>query len=77
MLHRCPISVCGVQIPTDRLCCKTHWFMVPAHLRSEVWRTYNQFRDRPGYDPNRIKQLRDAQKKAIEAVEAKIRGVAA
>jgi hypothetical protein len=64
-----------VKVLPERFLCRSHWFMVPAHLRSEVWRAYNQYRDAKGYDRNRIENLREAQKNALDAVEAKLKGV--
>lgn len=42
MSHKCPVPACGVQVPTSRLACPRHWFMVPKDLRDEVWAAYKE-----------------------------------
>lgn len=71
-MHPCPIVVCHERCPHHNLMCRGHWFLVPEDLRTEVWRAYNQYQAAPGYDINRLERLRAVQKKAIEAVEARL-----
>ena len=40
MSHTCHAIGCQKPVPPSMLMCKPHWFMVPADLRSDVWRTY-------------------------------------
>lgn len=39
--HNCPIDNCNHQLPHGILMCHRHWYMVPAHLRHQVTRTWN------------------------------------
>lgn len=43
--HRCHWPGCERQVPPAMWGCKTHWFMLPKHLRDKIWRTY-----RPGQE---------------------------
>lgn len=36
-MHKCPVAVCPVPVDDDMLMCRTHWYMVPAPLRTAVW----------------------------------------
>lgn len=73
-MNSCPI--CKLAVRPKNLMCRTHWYMVPAPIRTEVWRAYHQYEMRPR-DRGRIENLRAAQRKAIEAVEAIVRPPAA
>lgn len=66
----CPISWCEEPHHTDKLMCRAHWFMVPEALRTEVWRAFHQY-ERRRDSRDRLQALRDAQKRAIEAVESR------
>lgn len=35
--HPCPAPGCPLTVPTSKLACKTHWFMIPRDLRNRVW----------------------------------------
>lgn len=60
--HTCHWPGCTEQVPPKLWGCKKHWFMLPADIRREIWRTY-----RPGQelqkDPSReyIAAAREAQ----------------
>lgn len=41
-MRGCPIDGCEKQVPNTMLMCKTHWYMVPAHMRNAVWRAYKR-----------------------------------
>lgn len=40
MAHHCHAIGCEIAVPPERLMCKSHWFMVPAYVRSQVWSSY-------------------------------------
>lgn len=43
--HTCHWPGCNTQVPPAMWGCKRHWFMLPKHIRDEIWRTY-----RPGQE---------------------------
>jgi len=43
--HHCHWPGCDKQVPPAMWGCSTHWFILPAALRSKVWATY-----RPGQE---------------------------
>lgn len=43
--HHCHWPGCNKPVPPAMWGCKTHWFKLPARLRSAIWRTY-----RPGQE---------------------------
>jgi hypothetical protein len=45
--HHCHWPGCEKQVPPAMWGCSTHWFKLPAGLRSKVWATY-----RPGQEVN-------------------------
>ena len=45
--HHCHWPGCDKQVPPAMWGCSTHWFKLPAQLRSQVWATY-----RPGQEIN-------------------------
>jgi hypothetical protein len=39
--HECPAPGCGVRVPFAQFACRSHWYSLPAALRSELllaWR---------------------------------------
>lgn len=70
-MHGCAVGVCDAPCPDKNLMCRAHWFMVPPALRLEVWRAYNQSIDKP-HDRQRLDALREVQKRAVCAVEARL-----
>jgi hypothetical protein len=42
--HKCPAPVCGEQVPSFRLACRPHWYVLPEPLRADVLAT-----NRPHY----------------------------
>ncbi|WP_439606827.1 hypothetical protein [Hydrogenophaga sp.] len=45
--HHCHWPGCEKQVPPAMWGCSTHWFKLPAALRSKIWATY-----RPGQEVN-------------------------
>jgi len=43
MPHTCHAAGCSVRTRPEMFMCKRHWFMLPKHMRDDIWRTY-----RPG-----------------------------
>lgn len=43
--HACHWPGCEHQVPPAMWGCRTHWFMLPKHLRDRIWRSY-----RPGQE---------------------------
>lgn len=43
--HHCHWPGCPKQVPPAMWGCRTHWFRLPASLRSRIWATY-----RPGQE---------------------------
>lgn len=43
--HACHWPGCGRQVPPAMWGCRAHWYKLPAHLRTLIWRTY-----RPGQE---------------------------
>jgi len=64
-VHLCHALGCSERVMPSRLMCPRHWYMVPAPLRREVWRTY-----RPGQevDKSPSRSYVDAADAAIAAV---------
>jgi hypothetical protein len=42
MDHECPADGCAKLVDASMLMCAPHWYMVPKHLRSAVWRAWNR-----------------------------------
>lgn len=65
MQHLCHAKGCGLPVPPKLLMCRRHWYMVPDHLRSLVWRHY-----RPGQeiDKRPTREYLEVMKQAIDAV---------
>lgn len=40
--HRCPVKGCSESVHISRLMCPEHWMMVPAALRTSVYREYKR-----------------------------------
>lgn len=64
--HPCPITVCGLRIPHNKLMCRPHWAMVPASLQRAVYAAW------AGGLGAGSKVHRDAVQAAIDAVKAKL-----
>ena len=47
--HTCHWPGCGRAVPPAMWGCKTHWFMLPQHLRNKIWATY-----RPGQEISKL-----------------------
>lgn len=63
--HLCHAMACSVQVAPEMLMCAKHWNMVPASIRSRVWKAY-----RPGQcdDKNPSVAWHDAADAAILSV---------
>jgi hypothetical protein len=66
--HLCHAVDCNERVPPNFLMCARHWYMVPAPLRTQVWRTY-----RPGQEVDKAptQAYVDAAREAINSVAAK------
>ena len=67
--HHCHAVGCNEHVPPKMLMCRRHWFMVPGHLRRQVWATY-----RPGQEVDKAPskawhQAADAAIAAVYAIE--------
>lgn len=40
MAHNCHWPGCDVEIPPRLWGCRRHWFMLPKHLRDQIWEHY-------------------------------------
>lgn len=40
MKHTCHAHDCAVPVRPEMLMCKKHWYMVPKHLRDDVYKHY-------------------------------------
>lgn len=43
--HACHWPGCNKSVPAARWGCRAHWYMLPQHLRTRIWRAY-----RPGQE---------------------------
>lgn len=50
--HHCHWPGCEKQVPPAMWGCKKHWFMLPRHLRTKIWRTYQPGQERT-FTPSR------------------------
>jgi hypothetical protein len=39
--HVCPGPECEIRLPSHVLACSTHWYRLPAELRSHIRRAWN------------------------------------
>lgn len=62
----CPIEGCTRTHSTSKLMCKMHWYMVPKHLRDELWEAYRQ----QGVWSEEYREARDKCIAAVEEAEA-------
>lgn len=72
-MHACSVGPCDEACPDKNIMCRPHWKMVPPDLQRDVWRAFHAYEAHPG-DRNRLSDLRTAQRRATEAVEAKLSG---
>lgn len=70
----CPIGGCVARIPVDKLMCRSHWYMVPADLRPEVYRTWRRRQQARGTDEwgAAVQVHRAVKEQAIAAVEGRL-----
>ncbi len=40
MTHECPAAGCTREVSISMLMCRSHWYMVPAPLRTAVWNAW-------------------------------------
>jgi len=41
-IHLCHWPGCKKEVPPAMWGCQTHWFKIPAHLRSRLWAAYRE-----------------------------------
>lgn len=39
--HECPYPGCPKRVPDEMFACRSHWFSLPAPMRSAIWRAYD------------------------------------
>lgn len=68
MNHTCHAWKCRVEVPPAMFMCKMHWFMLPGHLRRDVWRHYV-----PGQEETKTptNEYLDVARRAIEWLKEK------
>lgn len=71
MIYLCHAINCDTRIPSNRLMCPRHWFLVPAELRKAVWQTYRP-QQQEGQAPTQA--YLDAARAAIDYV-AQVEGL--
>ena len=59
----------SANVPNHLLMCRRHWHLVPAELKSEVWRTWHA-RKRARSVPNRLSAMREYHKAHDAAIGA-------
>lgn len=47
-MHKCPVKSCDVQVDSDQVACRPHWYMLPFVLRTAIWEAYRTRRGNPG-----------------------------
>lgn len=40
--HTCPEPRCEIQVPSNQLACRPHWYSIPKPLRDELWAAYRE-----------------------------------
>lgn len=62
MSHHCHAAGCVQTCPPKMFMCRKHWFSLPAHMKSDIWKTY-----RPGQEDDKsiTKAYSKAAQKAI------------
>ena len=58
VLRKCPAHGCTKHVPLARAFCQAHWWALPAALRVEIWRAYQE---RPGSERH-LRALSDARR---------------
>jgi hypothetical protein len=38
--HKCPVPTCAKQVQDVHLMCSQHWFKIPGHLQTSIYREY-------------------------------------
>jgi len=38
--HKCPVPTCNKQVQHTHLMCSSHWFKVPKHIQTAIYREY-------------------------------------
>jgi hypothetical protein len=47
--HTCHWPGCNAQVPPAMWGCKRHWFALPQHLRTRIWRAYQPGQEVTGH----------------------------
>lgn len=48
LMHKCPVKTCDVQVPSEMVACRPHWYMLPLEFRNAIWGAYRTRRAHPG-----------------------------
>jgi hypothetical protein len=65
----CPWPGCGKHTRPAYLLCRSHWFLLPAELRSRIWDTYRPGQTAATASPEYLAALRDVLDYAQHAAE--------
>lgn len=68
MSHACPWPRCKAVVPDSMWGCRTHWFTLPAEIRSAIWSSYQVGQGVADWTP--------AYREAFEAAQAYARKLA-
>lgn len=69
MTHKCPKDGCGIDMPTQLLACRPHWYSIPRPVRDEINYAWKLFQKASRDD---LGVLRLAQKRYVAARKAAI-----
>ena len=65
--HECPAPDCTNRVPFERFACTHHWYAIPHHLRSQLWREYSR-----AFGEDRYWEVRAACLRALGVPESEI-----
>jgi hypothetical protein len=57
---RCPWPGCGKRVRPAYLMCRTHWYRLPARIRSRIWDTYQPGQTAATASPEYLEALGEA-----------------
>lgn len=66
MSHTCHWTGCKEEVPPKLWGCRKHWYMLPLHIRNEIWRTYREGQE---IDKRPSDEYLDAAEKARKWIE--------
>lgn len=64
MSGECAHPRCNHEVSIDTLACRKHWFLLPANLRAQIWRTWKARQANPG-NPSAIDAHESAKTAAV------------